>query len=60
MLLLKRVSQKKLIVELALDRGFAKLLEYSNEKEQLPVQVALEWEQHYGTAAVMLRAKNDQ
>ena len=45
-------------VELALDRGFAKLLDYSNEEEQFPVQVALKKE-HYGTAAVMLRAMND-
>ena len=45
-------------VELALERGFAKLLRYSNEEEQLPVKVALECG-HYGTAAVMLRAMND-
>ena len=46
------------VVELALERGFTKLLIYSNEKDQYPVQVALEQER-YGTAAVMLRAMND-
>ena len=39
-------------VVLALDRGFAKLLEYSNEEDQLPVHVALQYKK-YGTAAVM-------
>ena len=46
------------VVELALERGFTKLLTYSNEKDQYPVQVALEQE-HFGTAALMLRAMND-
>ena len=46
------------VVELALERGFTKLLTYTDEKDQYPVQVALEQE-HYGTAAVMLRAMND-
>ena len=45
-------------IQLALDRGFVKLLKCSNEKEQLPVHVALECK-HYGTTAVMLRAMND-
>ena len=46
------------VVELALERGFTKLLKYSNKKDQYPVQVALEQE-HYDTAAVMLRAMNN-
>ena len=45
-------------IQLALDRGFAELLEYRNEEDLLPVHVALEWE-HYGTVAVMLRAINN-
>ena len=45
------------VVELALERGFTKLLR-SNEEDRYPVQVALEHE-HYGTAALMLRAMND-
>ena len=32
-------------IQLALDRGFLKLLEYRNEREQLPVHVALECKQ---------------
>ena len=46
------------VVELALERSFTKLLIYSNDWDQYPVQVALRNE-HYGTAAVMLRAMND-
>ncbi len=46
------------VVELALERGFTKLLIYNNEDNKYPVQVALE-QKHYGTAAVMLRAMND-
>ena len=38
-------------IQLALDRGFAKLLEYRNEREQLPVHAALECEQYGSDAA---------
>ena len=47
------------VVELALERGFSKLLRYGNEQDQYPVQVALAQE-HYDIAAVMLRAMNDR
>ena len=46
------------VVELALERGFTELLTSSNEEDQYPVQVALDWDR-YGTAAVLLRAMND-
>ena len=38
-------------IQLALDRGFAKLLESRNEREQLPVHAALECEQYGSDAA---------
>ena len=46
-------------IGLALEKGFTKLLRYKNDKKQYPVEVALEQE-HYGTAAVLLRAMNDR
>ena len=46
------------VVKLALERSFTKLLTCSNEKDQYPVQVALE-KKDYGIASVMLRAMND-
>ena len=44
--------------KLALNRGFANLLKYSNREGQLMVEIAMKCE-HYGTAAVMLKEMND-
>ena len=45
-------------IKLALNRGFAKLLTYSNKEGQLLVEIAMK-NKHYDTAAVMLREMND-
>ena len=45
-------------IKLALNRGFAKLLTYSNKEGQLLIEIAMK-NKHYDTAAVMLREMND-
>ena len=51
----------KKLIQLAMNRGFVKLLTYSNREDQLLVEVALTWGQRrkYSIAAVMLREMND-